>query len=185
MVTQSPSATVVDPTVKRLPGRSTRMASAPQTAGMPSPRATTAACELVPPAEVNQALVLHVVGHDPFGEGGALADAGLEQPELALLHRELDVTHVTVVTLKLLHVLLQLAPGLRLDLAHLVEREGVADAGDHVLALSVGQVVAVGVRVAVGGVAGERHAGAGVVALVAEHHRLDVDRGAEIIGDLV
>ena len=32
-------------------------------------------------------------------------------------------------------------------------------------------------------VARERDAGAGVVALVAEHHRLDVDRGAEVVGD--
>jgi len=52
IVTQSPSATVVPLTVNFLPCRSTRIASAPHTAGMPSPRATTAAWELVPPAEV-------------------------------------------------------------------------------------------------------------------------------------
>ena len=52
MVMKSPSATVVPPTVNRLAWRSTRIASAPHTAGMPSPRATTAAWLLVPPAEV-------------------------------------------------------------------------------------------------------------------------------------
>ena len=52
MVTQSPSSTVVPPAVNRLAWRSTRTPSAPHTAGMPSPRATTAAWLLVPPAEV-------------------------------------------------------------------------------------------------------------------------------------
>ena len=42
-----------------------------------------------------------------------------------------------------------------------------------------------GAVLAGGGVAGERDAGAGVVALVAEHHRLDVDRGAEVVGDVL
>jgi hypothetical protein len=52
MVIQSPSFTVVFPTVNFFAFASILIASAPQTAGMPSPRATTAACELVPPAEV-------------------------------------------------------------------------------------------------------------------------------------
>jgi hypothetical protein len=38
---------------------------------------------------------------------------------------------------------------------------------------------------AVGGIARERHAGAGRVARVAEHHRLHVDRGAPLGGDVV
>ena len=57
--------------------------------------------------------------------------------------------------------------------------------GDDVFTLRVLEEVAVG-RVLTGcGVAGERDAGAGVVALVAEHHRLDVDRGAEVVVDLL
>ena len=64
-----------------------------------------------------------------------------------------------------------------------VEVLGVADAGHHVLALGVDQEVAVGLVLAGGGVAGEAHAGAGVVVAVAEHHRLHVDRGAEVVAD--
>ena len=59
------------------------------------------------------------------------------------------------------------------------------DAGHDVLALGVGQVLAeedllAGVRVA-----REGDAGAGVVAHVAEDHRHDVDRRAEVVGDLL
>ena len=48
------------------------------------------------------------------------------------------------------------------DLLEVGERDGVADAGDHVLALGVLQVVAVDALRAGGRVAGERDAGAGV-----------------------
>ena len=63
--------------------------------------------------------------------------------------------------------------------------DGVPDAGDDVLALRVLEVVAVHALGAAGGVAGEADAGAGVHAAVAEHHRLHVDRGAEVLGDLL
>ena len=56
-----------------------------------------------------------------------------------------------------------------------------ADAGHHVLALRVHQELAVELLLAGGGVAGEGHAGARVVAHVAEDHRLHVDRGAEVV----
>ena len=69
--------------------------------------------------------------------------------------------------------------------AHRVERLGDADARDDVFALRVGEEVAVGHVLAGRRVAGERDTGAGVVALVAEHHRLHVDRGAEVVGDLL
>ena len=64
-----------------------------------------------------------------------------------------------------------------------VEVLGVADAGHHVLALGVDEEVAVGLVLAGGGVAGEADAGAAVVVAVAEHHRLDVDGGAQVVGD--
>src|SRR3546814_8160870 len=55
-----------------------------------------------------------------------------------------------------------------------------ADARDHILALRVDQEFTV-MRVVTGrGIAGERHPGRRGVAHVAEHHRLDVDRGAPI-----
>ena len=63
------------------------------------------------------------------------------------------------------------------------ERDRVADAGHHVLALGVLQVVAVDALVAGGGVAGEGDAGARVGAQVAEDHRADVDGGAQVARD--
>ena len=75
---------------------------------------------------------------------------------------------------RLRHLLLQL--GDRLRRAH---------AGDDVFALRVDQELAVELLHAVGRVAGERHAGAGVVAGVAVDHRLHVDGGAPLGRDVV
>jgi phosphohistidine swiveling domain-containing protein len=49
---------------------------------------------------LDQALVDHVDGDPERGLGGALADAGLQHPELAALDGELDVAHVAVVPLE-------------------------------------------------------------------------------------
>ncbi|GAA3235204.1 hypothetical protein GCM10020256_52900 [Streptomyces thermocoprophilus] len=132
---------------------------------------------------VDQALV-DELGRDPEGGGrGALADAGLEHPQLAALDGELDVAEILVVVLQGLHDRHQFVVRLLVDLLQLGERHGVADAGDDVLALGVLQVVAVDALVAGGGVAGEGDAGAGVGAQVAEDHGADVDGGAEVVRD--
>ena len=68
---------------------------------------------------------------------------------------------------------------------HVSQLLGLADAGDHILALGVGQVVTEDLLVAGGRVARESDAGAGVVAHVAEDHQLHVDGGAQIVGDVV
>ena len=68
-------------------------------------------------------------------------------------------------------------------LGQVVQAQGVADAGDDVLALRVDQVVAVGAGVAGRRVTGERDAGAAVLAEVAEHHGADVDGGAQVLRD--
>ncbi len=115
--------------------------------------------------------------------GGALADPGLQHPQLAALDGELDVAQVLVVRLQRLHDLHQLVVRRLVERFQLGERHGVADAGDDVLALRVLQVVAVDALVAAGRVAGEGDAGAGVGAEVAEDHRADVDGGAEVAGD--
>ncbi len=78
---------------------------------------------------------------------------------------------------------MQLAVGVRVDLLQVLQRHGVADAGDDVLALGVLEVVAVDALLAGGGVAGEGDAGAGVHAEVAEDHRDHVDRRAEVVED--
>ena len=75
--------------------------------------------------------------------GGALADPGLQHPELAALDGELDVAQVAVVVLELCHDRDQLVVGRLVDALEVGQRHGVADAGDDVLALRVLQVVAV------------------------------------------
>ena len=133
----------------------------------------------------DEALLPHVEGHDPFGEGGPLAHPGLEEPQLAPLDGELDVAHVAVVALEGVHALAQLAVGLRVDLLQVLQTKRVPDAGHHVLALRVREVVAVRALLAGGRVAGERHSRAAVVAHVAEHHGHDVHGGPEVVADLV
>ena len=132
---------------------------------------------------VDQALVNQLDRDPEGGTGGALADAGLQHPELAALDGELDVAEVLVVALEVTHDAHELLVRLRLELAEVGQRQRVPDAGDDVLALRALQVVAVHADRAGGRVAGERHAGAGVLAGVAEDHRLDVDSSAEVAGD--
>ena len=122
-------------------------------------------------------------GDTERGGGGALADAGLEHPQLAALDRELDVTHVAVVGLELAHDGAQFVVDGLVDALEVGQGQRVADARNDVLALRVLQVVAVDAGVAGGGVTGEAHAGAGVFAHVAEHHGADVDGGAQVVGD--
>ena len=131
-------------------------------------------------------LLVHLDGDLERGERCALADAGLEHPELALLDGEFEVHHVGVVVLEDLEDVIELLASLleTRGLGKVGDGLGVADAGD-VLALCVHQEVAVALVGAVGGVAGERDAGSRGVAHVAEDHALDVDCGAEVIGDLV
>ena len=94
--------------------------------------------------EVDDALVDQLRGDDERGRGGALADPGLQHPQLAALDGELDVAQVAVVRLQCGH---DVASARRSCVGssslQVLQRHGVADAGDDVLALRVGQVVAV------------------------------------------
>ena len=119
------------------------------------------------------------------GRAGALAHPGLEHPEPAALDGELAIEHVAVVAFQPFEDEGQLGVGGREDLGHGVERERGADAGHDVLALCVDQEVAVGPGGAGGRIPGEGDAGAGLLVAVAEHHRLDVDRCPEIVGDVL
>ena len=127
----------------------------------------------------DEPLVHHVDGQLDGSGSGTLAVAGLQQEQATLLDGKLHVLHVAVVLLQPLAHPFQLGHHLRGRLAQLAERQRGADAGHHVLALGVDQVLAVEDVLAGGGVAGKAHAGAGVVAEVAEHHRLHVYGGAE------
>ncbi|MNQ73274.1 hypothetical protein D3C85_880010 [compost metagenome] len=129
--------------------------------------------------------------------GRALAVAGLQHPQTALLDRELDVLHVAVVAFQPPDHVDELGEDDRHGLFHrrgglahfLAARLGQglrrADARDHVLALGVDQELAVQLGFAGRGVAGEGHARRRGLAHVAEHHGLDVDGGAPAFGDVV
>ena len=116
---------------------------------------------------------------------GALAVARLQHEQLAVLDRELEVLHVAEVILEQLRDAHELGVRRRQLLRELGDRLGRADAGDDVLALRVGQELAVELGGAGRRVARERDAGRAVVAEVAEHHRLHVDRGAHRRRDVV
>ena len=132
-------------------------------------------------------LLVHLDGDLERGERGALADAGLEHPELALLDGELEVHHVRIVVLEDLEDVVELLAGLLETRGggELGDRRRVADARDDVLTLGVDEEVAVALVGAVGRVARERDAGGGGVTLVAEGHDLHVDGSAEVVGNLV
>ena len=119
------------------------------------------------------------------GGGGSLGGSGLQEVQPALLHRELDVLDVAVVTLEPLDGLLELVERVREQPAHLIERKGQPDSCHHILALRIHEELAAETALARRGVAAEAHAGPAVVALVPEHHLHHVDGGAEIVGNLV
>ena len=127
----------------------------------------------------------HVGGELQTGGGGAFAVAGLEHEQLALLDGELDVLDVLEVFLEGGADFEQFGVALGHDVLELNHGLGGADAGDDVLALGVDEEFAVEFVGAIGGIAGERDAGAGGFAGVAEDHGLDVNGGAPFGRDVV
>ena len=103
----------------------------------PGSMRTTASSRVMRPS------VAHVDRSLQRGRGGALRRARLQDVELPVLDRELDVLHVAVVLLEPRHRLEQLVVRLRQALAHLLDRLRRADARDDVLALRVDEVLAV------------------------------------------
>ncbi len=127
---------------------------------------------------VDQALFEHLDRRLDGRRGVHLAVAGLQAIQRSLLDRELVVLHFLVVRFERVAQLHELAILLRHFLFHFRQRLRRADARHDVLALRVGQVFAEHLVVAGARVAGEADAGRAVVALVAEDHRADIDRGA-------
>src|SRR5207248_8987560 len=98
---------------------------------------------------------------------------------------EFDVLHVTVVALQALHRLDELLEGARKLVAHACKRLRGADPGHDVLALRVREELAVEALLAGRGITREADPGARGPALVAEDHLDDVDRRADVVGNLV
>ncbi len=133
----------------------------------------------------DHALVHHVDGDLQRRGRGSLAVAGLQHEQLAVLDGELHVLHVFIVVFERTGHLGELLVDLGQVLLELMDRLRRAHAGDHVFALGVDEVLAEQLLFARRRVAGERHARAGFVAGVAEHHLLHVDRGPPGIRNLV
>ena len=119
------------------------------------------------------------------GLRGALAVAGLEHEELAVLNGELHVLHIVIVVLQRGADLHELVERFGELLFHLGDGHRGTDAGDDVFALRVGEELTHELLLAGGGVTREGDAGAGVVVQVAEHHRHDVDGSAPGVRDVV
>ena len=134
---------------------------------------------------VDELLLEHVHGELERGRGGPFAVARLEHEQLAVLDRELDVLHVLEMLLESGADLEQFRVALRHQLLQLEDRLRRAHAGDDVFALRIDQELAVELVRAVGRVAGEGDAGAGVLAGVAVDHRLHVHGRAPFLRDVV
>ena len=158
--------------------------------GLPGDRVELVAQELVDVAGLDpgdrlglgdDAVGDHVDGDLHGRRRGPLGAAGLEHVQAPALDRELEVLDVAVVALEPLGDALELGVRLGQVVGEVADRLGRADAGDDVLALGVGEVLAVEHLLAGVRVAGERDAGARVVAHVAEDHRHDVDGRAQVV----
>ena len=133
----------------------------------------------------DEPLVDHLRGDAERGGGRALPCPRLEQVEPPLLDRELDVLEVSVVSLEPVERVDELLERLGHPLAHPLDRLGRSDTGDDVLALRVREELPVEQLLARRRVAREADARAGALAAVPEDHLHDVDRGAEVVGDVV
>ena len=130
-------------------------------------------------------LVNEIAGDLESCLSGSLTVTGLKHEELAVLDGELHVLHISVMVFKNLADLLELCERLGELLLHLSDLHGSTDTCDDVLALCVGEELTEQTLSAGCGVAGERNAGAAVIAHVAERHGLDVNGSTPRIGDIV
>ena len=137
------------------------------------------------PRPGDQTLVDHRDGCLERRCGRALRRSRLEQEQAIVLDRELDVLHVAVMALEAAHRVDQLRVGTGKQCPHRLDRLRRSDACDDVLALGVREELPVGPRLAGRRVPGERDAGPGALALVAEDHLHDADGCAEVVRDLV
>ncbi len=133
----------------------------------------------------DEGLLDHLRGHAQRGARRAFAGARLEQEEFALLDGELDVLQLAVVRLEPVERLDKLLEHLGHEPRHPLDRLRRSDPRDDVLALRVLQELAVQPALARRRVAREADTSARALAAVPEHHLHDVDRGPEIVRDLV
>jgi len=131
----------------------------------------------------DHALFDHVHGNAHRRLSRTFTVAGLQHPELALFNGKLHILHVAVMLFKRPGDLLQLLVIVRHLHGHVVDVLGHANAGDHILALGIDQVVAFQFGLARGAIARHGHTGGAVVAHVSEDHGHDTDCCAQIMGN--
>ncbi len=116
---------------------------------------------------------------------GAFAVAGLQHVQFAAFDREFHVLHVFVVFFKRFGNRVELVVKRLVVFFEFSDRLRGADAGNDVFALGVEQIFAIQNVFAIRRVAREGNAGAAVVAHVAEDHRLNGDRCAPFVRNVV
>ena len=132
----------------------------------------------------DEAFVDHIRGDADRSLGGALAIAGLEHPQFVSFDSEFHILHFSVMLFQTLADCLKLGPHVGHIVGQLAHPIGDADTGHHIFALGIDQIIALDVFLAGGGVTGHGHASGAALAHVAEHHGLDIDAGAQVMGDL-
>ena len=126
----------------------------------------------------NLALFHKVYGDFESRDRGTLAVSGLQHVKFAFFNGELHVLHVFIVVFENPAYFVKLFEHFRILFCQFAYRKRRSDTGNDVFALSVHQIFAEQRLFAGSRVSGKRHAGAAVVAHVAEYHRLHVDGGA-------
>jgi hypothetical protein len=135
---------------------------------------------------LREQLLLHHVHGDLDGGGrGPLPVPRLEHVQDVALDGEFEILHVLVMLLELRGDPHQLVEDLGEFLLHVADLVRRADAGHDILALRVDEILAVKLFRARRGVPREADAGGAIVPHVSEHHRLDVHRRADIVGNSV
>ena len=134
---------------------------------------------------VDETFSHHFDGDAYRGRTRALAVAGLQHEQLAVLNGELEILNIAIVLLEHAGNVAKLSVDGGIPLFELGDGVRGADAGHHVFALRVLQELAVEFLFAGGRVAREAHAGGRSLAHVAEDHGLHVDGGAQVVGNLV
>ena len=133
----------------------------------------------------DQALLNHLNCNANRSRSSSLTRSALEHEQLSVLNGELNVLHVLVVLLKLVHRIDELLVDSRILLFEFADRYGSSNTSDDVLALCVHQVFAKDFSSSDAWVAAESNASSAVVARVTVDHGLDVDGGADLIRDLL
>ena len=113
--------------------------------------------------------------------GGALGTARLQQIERAVLHRELNVLHVTKVVFEALADINQIGVDVRHEAAQRTNMLRITDTSDHVLALSIRQKFSVQIFFTSRWVTRKHHPCPGVLTTVAEDHSLHVHCCAPVL----